>query len=375
MTKRMILMLAILIAFLGAIGFVKFQQVQAAIAQQSKFQPPPTAVTTIAAGETAWGSSLRAIGTMTAIHGVTVSADLPGIVEKISFESGSRVEAGDELVRLDTRQERAQLTAAEAERELARLNLERMQGLRRKGVVSQAELDAADARYKTTEAQVGQTRATIERKTIRAPFSGWLGIRQVNLGQYLAGGDPVVPLQSLDPIYVEFSVPQQNLKQVAAGTEVRVTTDGEEDVEGQGRVTAVDSIVDEATRNVKVQAKLANPGGVLRPGMFVEVHVQGTGSVPVVTVPASSISYAPYGDSVFIVEDVTGPNGNTYRGVRQQFVKLGGSRGDQVAIVSGLKPGEEVVTSGVFKLRNGAPVQVNNEVQPGNDPAPAPEES
>jgi len=373
MIKRMVLMLAVLVVFLSVIGFVKYQQIQAAIAQASSFQPPPTAVTTVVAEEVAWAKSLRAIGTVNAVNGVMVSADLPGIVEAINFESGKSVQAGDVLVRLDTKQERAQLRAAEAERELARLNLERMQGLREKGVVSQAELDAAEARFKTTEAQVGQTEAAIERKTIRAPFSGILGIRKVDLGQYLAGGDPVVPLQSLDPIYVDFSVPQQELGRVRTGTQVRVEAEG--GIEASGRVTAVDSVIDEATRNAKVQATLANPQGKLRPGMFIEARVLGESGAPVIALPASAISFAPYGDSVFVVEDMQGPDGSTYRGVRQRFVQLGGTRGDQVAIVSGIEPGEEIVTSGVFKLRNGIAVLVNNDVQPGNNPTPQPEES
>ena len=374
MLKRMILMLAVLLAVVGVIGFVKFQQIQAAIAQSTSVQPPPTAVTTIGTSEVPWESTRRAIGTVTSVHGVTVSADLPGIVEAIHFESGKWVKQGDELVRLDTRQERAQLDAGEAEQELARLNLERMRGLREKGVVSQAELDAAEGRFKTAEAQIGQIRASIERKTIRAPFAGSLGIRQVNLGQYLAGGDPVVPLQSLDPIYVDFSVPQQNLAQVKVGTEVDVTLEGS-DTSTRGRISAVDTVVDQATRNVKVRATLANPQGQLRPGMFVEAHVAGSDELAVIAVPASAISYAPYGDSVFVVAEMDGPQGAKYQGVRQQFVKVGGARGDQVAVVSGLEPGAEIVTSGVFKLRNGAPVVVNNDVQPPNDPAPKPEES
>jgi membrane fusion protein (multidrug efflux system) len=375
MKKRMLIMVTAVVLFLAVIGFVKFQQIQAAIAQAKSFQPPPEAVTTIVAEETLWDDELRAIGSVTAVHGVTVSADLPGIVEKISFESGAAVEAGDELVQLETRQERAQLTAAEAERELARLSLERMRGLRAKGVVSQAELDGAEAGSKTTEAKVGEIRATIERKTIRAPFSGILGIRQVNLGQYLNGGDPVVPLQSLDPIYVDLSVPQQYIGRVRAGTGVVVATEGDSGIEAEGRVTAVDSVVDQATRNIRVQATLPNPRGALRPGMFVETRIVDGVGVAVIALPASAISYAPYGDSVFILEDMEGPDGRTYRGVRQQFVKLGGARGDQVAIVSGVRPGEEVATSGVFKLRNGVAVQVDNAVQPANDPAPAPEES
>jgi len=375
MAKRMVLMLAAVIAFIAAIGFVKFRQVQAAIAQASSFQPPPEAVTTIVARQEQWQESVSAIGTVEAVHGVTVSADLPGIVEKIAFDSGKGAQSGDLLVRLDTRQEQAQLKAAEARRELARLNLDRSRGLREKRVTSQAALDAAAAEYDQAQASVGEIRATIDRKTIRAPFSGTLGIRQVHLGQYLRSGDPVVPLQSLDPIHVNFNVPQQELSQVRVGGAVRVTSEGMAGVEIPGRVNAIDSIVDEATRNVQVQGTLRNPNARLRPGMFVEVVVLLAAGKSVVTLPASAIYYAPYGDSVFVVEDVTGPNGQVYRGVRQKFVKLGSARGDQIAILSGVEPGEEVVSSGLFKLRNGAAVLVNNEIQPGNNPSPTPEES
>jgi len=221
---------------------------------------------------------------------------------------------------------------------------------------------------------VGEIRATIERKTIRAPFSGILGIRQVNLGQHLIEGAPVVPLQSLDPIYVNFSVPQQHVANLRVGEAVQVAAEGA-GISASGRVTAIDSVVDPATRNVQVQATFVNPAGKLRPGMFMQASLSLGSSTSVVTLPASAVSYAPYGDSVFVVEDMKDPKGQTYRGVRQQFVKLGGGRGDQVAVLTGVKPGQEVVTSGVFKLRNGAAVQVNNKVQPGNNPAPRPEES
>jgi membrane fusion protein, multidrug efflux system len=375
MAKRMILMLTAVAVFLSVIGFVKFRQIQTAMAEGASFQPPPEAVTTIVAHQEQWHSDLSAIGTATAVRGVTVSADLPGIVEKIAFESGRPVQAGDLLVQLDTRQEQAQLAAAEAQRDLDRLNLERMQGLRAKGVVSQAEADGAAAEYKQAEARVGEIRATIDRKTVRAPFSGILGIRQANLGQYLKAGDPIVPVQALDPIFVDLAVPQQEVGRLGVGTAVRVSAEGDGPVEATGKVTAFDSVVDPSTRNVSVQATFANPGGRLRPGMFVEVHVASATSTPVVALPASAISYAPYGDSVFIVEDLSGPNGQSYRGVRQQFVKLGPARGDQVAVLSGVEGGAEVVTSGVFKLRNGAAVLINNDVQPTNDPTPDPEDS
>jgi membrane fusion protein (multidrug efflux system) len=306
---------------------------------------------------------------------VTVSADMPGIVESIAFDSGQWVREGSVLVTLDTKQETAQLAAAEAERDLARLQLERVRGLRSKGVTSQAELDAVSANAKTAEARVGEIEAAIERKTIRAPFSGQLGIRAVNVGQYLEGGSPVAPLQSLHPIHVDFSVPQQQVARLVTGAEVRVRTDGGSGDVRVGRISAIDTVVDEATRNVRVRATLPNSDGRLRSGMFVETEVPLGSGPRVVVLPASSISYAPYGDSVFVVEDIAGPNGESYLGVRQQFVKLGGARGDQVAIVSGVTAGEEIVTSGVFKLRNGAAVQVDNDVQPSNEPAPAPEES
>jgi membrane fusion protein, multidrug efflux system len=375
MIKRMILMLLAVAVFLGAIGFFKFRQVKEAMAQGAAFQPPPEAVTTVVARQDEWSSAVSAIGTVTAVQGVTVSADLPGIVEKISFDSGRMVSKGDLLVKLDTSQEEAQLAAAEAQRNLSRLNLERMKGLHQGGVISQSEYDRVMAEAQQSDARVGEIRATIARKTIRAPFSGLLGIRQVNLGQFLNGGAPIVPLQSLRPVYVNFAVPQGEMGRLRPGTAVQLKLEGGSEVLATGRITAVDSVVDPATRNVQIQATFDNADGRLRPGMFVEAQVVMGASQVVMALPASAVSYAPYGDSVFVVEDVKGPDGKTFRGVRQQFVKLGGSRGDQVAVLSGLKPGEEVVTSGVFKLRNGAAVQVNNKIQPANSPAPRPEDS
>ena len=375
MAKRMIVMLTVTLALVAALGFVKFQQIQTAIAQGAAFQPPPEAVTTIVARDEAWPATLSAIGTMAAVQGVTVSADLSGTVDRIFFDSGHAVQVGEMLAVLDTRQEQAQLAAIEAQRELARVTFERMQGLLNERIISAAEFDRATAEYRETDARVGEIRAVMQRKTIRAPFSGILGIRQVNLGQYLAGGDPLVSLQSLNPIYVNFGVPQQSAGQMVIGRSMRLTTDGLPGVEWSGRVTAVDSMVDAATRNIQVQATLANPGGRLRPGMFVQVEVPLGPTRTVVALPASAISYAPYGNSVFIVSDLKGEDGKSYRGVRQQFVTPGPARGDQVAVLAGITPGDEVVTSGVFKLRNGAAVLVNNTIQPGNDPAPRPEDN
>jgi membrane fusion protein (multidrug efflux system) len=370
----MTIMLLAMTAFIASIGFVKYRQIQASGGQGS-YQPPPEAVTTVIARQDLWQGTLEAIGTVTAVQGVTISADLPGVVQKIAFESGDSVDAGALLMQLDTRQEQAQQAAAEARLELARLNLDRIRGLRDQGINSPVDLDTAVAERKQAEGMVAEIHATIDRKTIRAPFGGILGIREVNLGQYLKSGDPVVSLQSLDPIYVNFGVPQQEIGRVRAGGEVRVAADGLPAGEVPGRITAVDSVVDEATRNVRVQATLANRSHALRPGMFVTARALLDNKDPVIALPASAINYAPYGDSVFIVEDIKGPNGQTYRGVRQQFVKLGLSRGDQVAVLSGIEPGAEIVTSGVFKLRNGAAVETHNDVQPANDPKPSPEDS
>lgn len=374
MTKRMILMLVVVLLVLGAIGSVKYFQIRAAMAQHGSFQPPPEAVTTLTVRSEQWASTLAAIGTVVAVNGVTISADLPGVVERIAFQSGQRVSKGAVLVQLDAKQERAQLEAANAQLELTRLDLERKQDLLAKGAIPQATFDRVVAEHKQALARAGEIRAMIDRKVIRAPFSGVLGIRQVNLGQFVAPGAPIVNLQALQPVYVEFTIPQQEAGHVAIGSKVEVRSDGMEGTE-TGTVTAVDSIIDQQTRNVRLQATYANAAGTLRPGMFVEAHVAKGMTGSVIALPASAISYAPFGDSVFIVENVKDPSGKSYLGVRQQFVKLGGARGDQVAVLSGLKDGEEVVTSGVFKLRPGAAVKVNNDVQPANSPAPKPADS
>jgi membrane fusion protein (multidrug efflux system) len=371
----MFVVLTLTLLFVGALGFVKFKQIQTAIAQGAAFQPPPEAVTTIIAAQEQWPSTINAIGTMAAVRGVTVSADLPGIVDEILFESGDAVREGQTLAILDTRQEQAQMAAVEAQRALARLNFNRMQELLDQRVISKAEYDSATAESRQAEARVGEIRAVIERKTIRAPFSGILGIRQINKGQYLAGGDPVVPLQSLNPIYVNFGVPQQAIGQVRVGRPVRLSAETPANLSVEGRVTAIDSVVDPTTRNIQVQATLANPDGKLRPGMFVQTEIAIGANQSVIALPASAISYAPYGDSVFVVAEMKDDKGHSYHGVRQQIVKLGAARGDQIAVLSGIKTGDEVVTSGLFKLRNGAAVQVNNKVKPGNSSAPKPENS
>ena len=375
MRKRMIQTVALLLLVVLGLGGAKFMQIRAAMAQGAAWQPPPEAVSTTVAHVEEWPSSLGAIGSVAAVQGVTVSADLPGIVERIEFESGRRVQAGDVLVRLDISQEREQLASAEAHRDLAHLDLDRSHQLLAKQVISQAEFDRAEAESKQADAAVREIQARIERKTIRAPFSGLLGLRQVDLGQYLNGGDAVVPLQSMDPVYINFALPQQDIAALRIGASVRVSAENIDVGRAEGVITAMNSIVDEATRNVQVQATFRNPTGRLRPGMFVRVEASLGRGATVIGLPASAVNYAPYGNSVFVVTDMKGANGKPYRGVEQRFVQLGPRRGDQVSVVSGLKPGEEVVTSGGFKLRTGAAVLIDNKLAPSNNPAPKPEDS
>src|SRR3954447_9719459 len=289
MAKRMLLTLGVALLVISGLGFAKYRQIQTAI-KGSHFEPPPEAITSVVAQQVKWPSTTSIVGTAMAIHGVTVSADLPGKVEKIRFDSGTPVHEGDVLVELDTRQERGQLADAEAQGDLARINFARRKGLVDEGVISRSDYDQASAEQKSTDAKVGEIRATIDRKTIRAPFTGMLGIRQANLGQYLAAGDPIVPLQSLNPIYVNFGIPQQTASHIHDGQQLRITLRDQGGAPFIGRVTALNSVIDEATRNVQVQATVANPGGKLRPGMFVEVEVGVGDDQNVIALPASAIS-------------------------------------------------------------------------------------
>ena len=360
------------------LGFFKFTQIQGfiAMAKSGAFAPPPTAVSTEVAKQTSWQPTLDTIGSVVAINGVTVSTDLAGIVSQIAFESGAKVHAGDLLVHLDTSQEEAQLHQAEAQRDLAQINLKRNTGLLASRTISQSDYDNSEATFRQMQATVDQYRALIARKTLRAAFDGIVGIRQANLGQYLKEGDPVVTLQSFDPIYVNFSLPQQDLSKLAVGQTVELHADAFEKETFTGKINAINSLVDQTTRNVQIQATLSNPDAKLRPGMFVRVSVLMNESKPVVAIPATAIHYAPYGDSIFIVSDLKDPqSGKPYKGVREQFVKVGQAQGDLVAIESGLKPGEEVATSGVFRLRNSAPVVVNNQTKPDAELRPTPSNS
>ena len=376
MAKRMRLMLLIVGLFIVGIGTYKFLQIQAAIAQGSSYAAPPEAVTTIVAAEEEWPATLTAIGSVSAVQGVVVSADLSGVVRSIHFKSGNRVARGQVLVRLDTAQEQAQLAEVQARSDLARLNLERAEKLVARGVIAQAELDRLRAESRSANAGAQAIRATIARKTIKAPFSGVLGISEIDLGEHLNEGDPIVPLQALNQVFVDFALPQGDVATLHPGAEVIIAADSSIGTGIPGRITAINSLIDEATRNVTVQATLANPGERLRPGMYVDVRIDLGTARRAITLPASAINFAPYGNSVFVVEELKDPKTKkAYRGVSQRFITLGDERGDQVAVVAGVSAGEEVVTSGAFKLRPGAAVLVDNKVTPPNEAAPKPADS
>lgn len=360
-----IVLVALLVA--GPLFLVKTRQFKAMgeAGAAAAAAMPPTPVTAASAKADSWTNSITATGSVAAVQGVTVAAEMAGKVVKIAFEAGATVKAGDLLIQLDTTTEEAQLRAAEATAALAKANLQRANDLRQSNTNSAAELDAADAQAKQAAAQAESIRTVIAKKTIRAPFAGRLGLRLVNLGQILREGEAIATLQTLDPVYVNFSLPQQRLADLAQGTRVRLITDAAPGEQFDGEITAINPEVDMATRNVRVQATTRNRGEKLRPGMFANVEVVLPTEQKVLAIPVTSVLYAPYGDSVFVIDEKKDEKSGKVRQVlRQQFVRLGGARGDFVNVVDGLKPGETVVTSGVFKLRPGMAVVIDNRLAP-----------
>lgn len=368
----MLKMLAIMGVFIAVLAFVKWWQISKAIAASANFGPPPTAITTFIAQETAWSPAIDVVGSLEAAQGTVLKSEERGKVTKIGFESGALVNAGDLLVQLDISTEAAQLRAAEAKAELAGLTLKRSKFLKAGNAMAEATLDEAVAGLKEADGEVAALKAQIAKKTITAPFSGRSGIRMVNVGQYLAEGTPIVPLFSTDPMYANFAIPQTQLQFLATGQKVTLTVDTFPGRNFSGSVTALDPQIDDVTRNVKVQATINNTDGALRAGMFANIHLQVAQEEKRITIPGSAVYRAPYGDSVFVVEKQTGPDKKEFLGVTQKFVKTGERRGDQVSIVKGLEVGQEVATSALFKLRPGAPITVNNSITPGNDPSPKP---
>ena len=373
----------VVVLLVGLVG-IKFKQISMLIGfgeTAQKMGPPPEAVGTAVAGAASWQGELSAVGSVAAARGVTVSNEIPGVVKAIRFESGAVVKAGQVLVELDASVENAQLASAQARLALAKTTGDRTRRLLAGGAATQAQLEGDEAQLRTITADVGALRAQIAKKTMRAPFAGRLGIRNVNLGQYLNPGTAITVLESLGSVYVDFALPQQLLGQAVVGTPVRFEVAGETKTELlSGKIAAVDPTIDAGTRTIKLRASTDDKAGRLRPGMFVNVAVVLPKGDDVVTIPANAVVHAPYGDSVYVVEDKKDEKGAVAKGLdgqpakvaRQQFVKVGVGRGDFVAIEDGIKGGQEIVTVGAFKLRNGAPIVINNSVklEPSLDPRP-----
>ena len=337
---------------------------------------PPTTVSSVAVKEEDWAPKLSAVGSVSAVQGAVVSTELGGVVSKIAFENGSTAKKGDLLMQLDTSAEEAQLHSAEADLALARADVERSRDLATRKVISRADSDSAESKFNRLNAVADQMRSNIRKKTVVAPFDGQLGIRQVNVGQSIDARLPVVQLTALDPVFVDFSLPEQYLSQLSNGLDVNVRVDALPDHDFKGKLTAVNSMVDSVTRNVTAQATLQNPEHTLRPGMFAKVEVVLPTKGKALVIPGSAVSYAPFGDSVYIIETKKDPKtGKDSQTLRQQFLRIGEARGDFVSVTQGLKGGETIVSTGVFKLRNGLSVTINNELAPKPQIKPNPVDS
>ncbi|MEN5187983.1 efflux RND transporter periplasmic adaptor subunit [Luteimonas sp. TWI596] len=379
---RMFVVLLITVLVFGGVFLAKFLSGRAVNAFFDDMPQPPVAITTFDAVEQAWTTPLEAVGTLVAVNGTDVTTEAGGVVRRLSFEPGQPVKAGTVLVELNTDNELAVLRSSEAAAKLAAVQRDRWRELGSDQLVSQAEVEQRATEAATAQAQVDAQRALIAQKTIRAPFDGVLGIRKVNLGQYLAPGAAIVSLQQLDPIFLNFTLPEQQLPRIQEGATIEARVDALPDARFEGTITAVEPAVDPNTRNFQVQATLANPDGRLRPGAFARVGLAVGGAQNVVVIPQTAVSFNPYGNAVYVVSEQRGDEkadapkegaqGPTLT-VRQRFITTGPTRGDLIAVTDGLKPGERVATSGLLKLRNDAVVTINNRVQPSADDAPTPE--
>jgi membrane fusion protein, multidrug efflux system len=371
-TKAWAFSIVALVVVIAVLVGIKAGQIGTMIKAGKSFVPPPESVTSAKVEAKEWESTRSAIGTLVAFRGVTLGAELGGTVRAISFDSGAFVKKGQVLVKLDTSAEEAQLGAASADASLAKLNLDRARNLHKGGANTQADLDAAEARAKSAQATVANLEATIAKKTIRAPFDGRVAIRQVELGQVLSTGTAIASLQSVSPIYADFYLPQQALATLRSGQRTRLRTDIFPGAQWEGEVSTVNTEVDVATRNVRVRATFPNGDGRLRPGMYANVEVLSSDKRPVLLIPATAAIFAPYGDSVFVLEEKKDPAGKPSALARQKFVRLGERRGDFVAVEAGLDAGEKVVSSGAFKLKNGMAVVVNDALAPSAELSPTP---
>lgn len=364
--------LALVLLFVGFAG-LKALQIMTMIKAGKSMAPPPTTVTSAFVKQAEWQPTIDAIGSVSPVQGATISAELAGRVSEINFDSGAKVEKGEPLLKLDVAAEEAQLRSAQADAELMKAELDRSSNLSKGNVISKSEYDTAKSKYDAAKAAVDNMQAVIDKKEIRAPFSGTAGIRYVNPGQMVAVGDKLVTLQTLDQVFVDFSLPQNDLSKVKVGLAVKLKTDAVPGREFDGAVNAINPSVDAATRSVQVQATLDNKDHALRPGMFARVSVLLPEKITTLYIPATAVSYAPFGDSVYVIEkkkdEKTKKEGLV---LRQQFIRLGEARGDFVAVTEGLKKGQEVVGAGAFKLRNGTDVVVDNKLAPKPELAPKP---
>ncbi|HLX79148.1 MAG TPA: efflux RND transporter periplasmic adaptor subunit [Burkholderiales bacterium] len=374
MTKRMIIMLGCVILLIAALAFGFYLHIRQVIANSPK--PGPQTVSTIKAETLEWQPQLSAVGTLSAVRGVDVSSEIVGLVRDVNFKSGQDVKAGDVLVQLNADSDVAQLRSLEAAAELAAVVLERDKAQLEAEGVSQAQVDSDAADLKSKRALAAQQAATVAKKTIRAPFDGKLGITTVNPGQFLNPGDKIVTLQRIDPIYIDFYLPQKQIAGLAVGMVVNVASDAYPGPAFAGKITSISPKIDVATRNVQVQATISNAKRLLLPGMFARASVDSGEKKRYLTLPQTTITYNPYGSTVFVLKpsEQKDAQGNAQQVVQQVFVTTGETRGDQVAILKGIEEGQQVVSSGQLKLKNGTPVVVNNAVLPGNSPNPTPQE-
>ncbi len=370
MKIRMFLTILGLAAAFGAIFGWKFwqdyQAAQVAMAQG----PPVETVSATAATAEVWQPRIEAVGSLRAVQGVDIAPEIAGKVEEIEFDSGAAVEAGDVLFRLEDAADRAEVRELEADARLAEIELDRQRRLREQGVNSQADVDTAASKLEQTEARADAARARVEKKTLRAPFDGRTGIIAPDIGEFVEAGSRLVTLQALDPVFMDFSVPQQRLRDLRVGQTLDIRVDAVAGREFPGEVRAISPRIEERTRNINVRAEVDNIDELLRPGMFVNARLALDEEVDVITVPQTAISFSPYGETVFVVVEAEGGPGEATQVVEQRFVETGARRGDQIAVDEGVEAGETVVTSGQIKLRDGIRVEINNEIEPDNDPDP-----
>ena len=364
---------------LGLVGIfliiagIKALQIVSMISAGKSMVQPPTTVTSAKVQKGNWAPTLTAVGSITPVQGATISAELPGMVSEIGFESGRPVKKGDLLVKLDSSAEQAQLRSAQADAELSKADFDRARDLSQRKVISKSEFDAAASKYSQAKAAVDNMQSVINKKEIRAPFDGIAGIREVNPGQMVPAGQKLVTLQALDKVFVDFNLPQQDLAKLQVGLPVKMTTDAIEGREFDGTLSAINSAIDPATRSVSLQATIDNADHALRAGMFARVAVLLPETKPTLFIPTTAVAYAPFGNSVYIIESKKDEKtGKASLVTRQQFIRTGEARGDFVAVTEGLKEGDEVVSTGVFKMRNGMNVAVDNKLAPKAKLAPEP---